>query len=51
MTVLSDMTGTTCKLTALNNNAYIGQTVVLTVTLTDDSTIFYNLNVLIISLT
>lgn len=51
MTVLSDMTGTTCKLAAFNNNAYIGQTVVLTATLSNDSTIFYNLNVLIISFT
>ena len=47
---LSDMTGTTCKLAALNNNAYIGHSVVLTATLTDDSTAFYNLDVSIISI-
>ena len=47
---LSYMTGTTCKLAALNNNAYIGYSVVLTATLTDDSTAFYNLDVSIISI-
>ena len=51
ISTLSDMTGTTCKLAALNNNAYIGHSVVLTATLSDDSTVFYNLNVLIISYT
>ncbi len=51
MATLSDMTGTACKLAALNNNAYIGHSVVLTATLSDDSTVFYDLNVLIISYT
>ncbi|MBW7572469.1 Ig-like domain-containing protein [Caproiciproducens faecalis] len=51
MATLSDMTGTTCKLAALNNNAYIGHSVILTATLSDDSTVFYDLNVLIISYT
>ncbi|WP_444645007.1 Ig-like domain-containing protein [Caproiciproducens sp. R1] len=51
MTTLSDMTGTACKLAALDNTAYIGHTAVLTATLADDSTVFFNLDVLIISYT
>ena len=50
MAALSDMTGTTCKLSVPNNNAYIGYSVVLNATLADDSTVFCNLDVLIISL-
>lgn len=50
MAVLSDITGTTCKLSAFNKTASIGQKVVLTATLAGDSTVFCNLDVSIISL-
>nr|DAJ70570.1 MAG TPA: head closure knob [Caudoviricetes sp.] len=49
MTVLSDITGTTCKLAAFDKTTSIGQKVVLTAALTDDSTVFYNLDVSIIA--
>lgn len=47
---ITTFTDTTCALQAADNNSNVGKSVILTATLKDDSTVFYNLTVTIASL-